>query len=508
MIKRICLLICALTMVIAALCACSADPEPKDPVRPAETETTAPKTTNPPPQETAAPETTEAPTQEPSAAPTEPELTGMLVSEDLERIFATDMSMWSKRGEGFVYRDDDTKLYGILSVDGTYDSGARYYDVGDCSAFFSVTLSKPEDPNNLDEINNTGLVDGYGNVIIPPEYAIIKSCQNARFFQVIKVTERTDNKDEALVFLTSRFFALTASDEDILYKGVWYIFDTETGKVIDGVSATNAYSPGVTGDKVSYVDDNENRVSVNTKGQPFPEGVQLFEDGSYYDAASGNVCDAFGSVLFSFDEEKYDYIGMSSGYYRCNRYESGTTYYVYLDRSGKEITPVYQKPPYIYGDSIVVVDSAAYDLAGNLLVEGPVSNVQETDHFWYLYDYDTGAIYILDKEFQLRYTGNKNNGESFWSSSGCLEKKDGDKNLFYSFAEEDFIYEGYSVGYGYVSVRREDGTEDLINTLTGETVMSGFEGYTVDEGSDGKLYFFASYQTEDWTRITVVYEMR
>ena len=67
------------------------------------------------------------------------------------------------------------------------------------------------------DVNSTGLVDAEGEVLIPFNAAIIKFPNShpndvrPRYVLVLTGTEQTTNQDEALFFVTSRQFAITAN---------------------------------------------------------------------------------------------------------------------------------------------------------------------------------------------------------------------------------------------------------------------------------------------------------
>ena len=79
----------------------------------------------------------------------------------------------------------------------------------------------------IENMNNVGVIDATGKVIVPEEYASV-DVLNERFIKVCEVTEQTDSKDDALVFYTERSMAIFANDDDTFFKGNWYVFDAET----------------------------------------------------------------------------------------------------------------------------------------------------------------------------------------------------------------------------------------------------------------------------------------
>ena len=95
------------------------------------------------------------------------------------------------------------------------------------------------------DVNSTGLVDAEGEVLIPFNAAIIKFPNShpndvrPRYVLVLTGTEQTTNQDEALFFVTSRQFAITANDDDVFFKGTLKIFDIEAKQFVNGLEYTH-----------------------------------------------------------------------------------------------------------------------------------------------------------------------------------------------------------------------------------------------------------------------------
>ena len=310
----------------------------------------------------------------------------------------TEKMVYSSSAYGVVYREQGK--YGILSLDGKKDSGAIYYNFDVLRKYFTVVTRKPSEPSNLNDINATGLVDGEGNVLIPPEYALIKSFASDRYFQVFKATEITENKDEYLIYLTSSMFSLAPSDGDVLYKGNWYVYDIEAGKTVDGVSASKNYGCGVNGDMIYYYNDDHKYISVNTQGKPYPQNAAVMDNGSYYMKNEGVVYDAFGQKLFSCADEKYDSIYYYHGYYLCAIYQVQEKTLRILDETGRVVSVDFDDYVSVFGKDMLLVGKTAYDFQGNKHVNADISSISQYGDIWYLSNYETKDYYLFSRNQQ------------------------------------------------------------------------------------------------------------
>ena len=111
---------------------------------------------------TTAPQGTEG-TEPTEPESNEPQFTNVNISNRLVQLYATKNGVFSYAG-GLCYADPDTKLSGILSHDGTFDSGAVYAAVSSQDDYFMYMTEKPSDPADINKMNSIGLVDGNGKV--------------------------------------------------------------------------------------------------------------------------------------------------------------------------------------------------------------------------------------------------------------------------------------------------------------------------------------------------------
>lgn len=412
----------------------------------------------------------------------------------LEKIGETDRRYVSIAKGGLYYMDSSDK-YGVISFDGENDTGAKYVSVDKVGDYFSVKTAKPKDEDDIDGINSVGLIDGNGEEIIPAEYATYEAL-NERYIEVCKATEKTESKDDALLFLTDSLFSLGTPDEDdVLYKGSWYIFDCETGSFIPDVTGTKGYRSAAYGGCVQYVTDGEETVVLNGKGKKLAENANVFDNGCYAIDNNGNgtVYDSDGKVLFEYDSDSLVPTGNYGKYFAAIKYkDSGERSECVLDRNGKVVSSEFEAVNYIYGD-LVAFDGILYDFDGKKVVDGKFKN---------FYMDDTGEKYVVcvndEKIVYLKANGklidevSKKKDVEFESYNLLAYKKIDDDKYYYSFKDKDFSVKGDSLTSWYVETEDGDNLKSLENVMTGKTVLTGYSDYSDAKGTDGTIYICAA----------------
>lgn len=500
--KKLLIVACVISALVLIVCACSGESATEEEEDDEDEESVAATEGSESADGTTAPNNDPEPTVPDQTQPdnTTPVVDGIPgapnanASDKLEKLYTSAEGTYISGRDcgGLIYRDSETKKEGILSLDGLKDSGAIYYKVDTVGGYFSVTLEKPEDPQNIDSLNKTGLVDGNGKVLIPAEYALIDEIDSVgRFFKVIKATEQTTSKDEMLLYLTSKMFSLSASDEDVLYKGVWYVYDVVAGKCVNGVSGTKPYSVNAFGDAITYTSDDGTSMKVNARGEAFPAEAKLVGGGYYYLDATYSIYSALGEKMFEYKDGGSITYDETSGYFIVGKYANGSNEYKVLDMTGAVVASGMSKRPYVYSQDMMIYDGTLCDFAGNPMLADKVDTVLKYGPFWYVRNYTEKKFYLFNENRELLFTGAESENESFLSVNWLVEKETDQGKRYYCFATGTFEYDGRSVGAGMVSVEKDDGTYDLVNTHTGEVMVSGFKQYTVDIAEDGTIYIFA-----------------
>ena len=389
---------------------------------------------------------------------------------------------------GVCYKDENGK-YGIISFDGTKDTGAKYSYAQPIDKYFMV-MTKTE-VVTANDMNCVGLVDVDGKEILPMEYASIERL-NDRYYRLCVVTGETTNKDDALVYAGSGL--LQPSENDTLFTGIWYIYDIIEGKKVDGATGTKPYAPTAKGDFIQYITDDKNVVIVNHKGKTLPysnsltSGVEIFENGYYTiidDDDNGVLYDSEGKKLFKFncndDFTPKDSIG---DYFYASKYEGSIKYFI-IDKSGKIISSKFDSIPNLVGDYLFV-DNKLCKFDGKQVVEGTFDSAKFDNLFKNTYMLVKGSdITYIDADGNVIYHGANTETYSFIIKN--------DAKQFYSFKDKDFTIQGEYASFAasWIVKISKDNKDELVDTITGETILSGYEYYSFVENENNTLYVYA-----------------
>ncbi|MBO4299179.1 MAG: hypothetical protein J5998_10290 [Clostridia bacterium] len=115
------------------------------------------------------------------------------------------------------------------------ESGIKYLDGG----LYAVA-------GESEDVNRIGLFDENGEQLIPFEAALIKRLGD-RYLMVYYATEKTENKKEALLYISDGFFIGQGlpKDGDVMYKGYARFYDREMRRFVgDLVASDFNYSTG------------------------------------------------------------------------------------------------------------------------------------------------------------------------------------------------------------------------------------------------------------------------
>ena len=423
--------------------------------------------------------TTAAQTQQQDAKPAEKDVT--------KGLKATKTGSFKKNAGNYdntyamasYYKTEDGK-YGIISADGKHDTGAIYTFCESKDAYFIVSKTAEDDMTTIAQFNAYGLVDGMGNVVVPLEYA---SCTriNARYYRWSKVTEETDNEDEALV----------SYEDEIFFKGVWVIYDLATGKTVSGATGTQAWEQSANGFALEYVTDAEETKKVGPAGNAIPEDARILDNDCYYvqNDAKVAVYDAYGAKLFDYTGKNYVSV-YSAGEGRFNISDSSEKYFI-VDKTGKVISKVFDESISACTEDFIISNGRIYDYSGKIVVDGDYNTIKKdtvTNSVWYISGNDGKAIIKKDGTFIFQC---KNNDGVSLNSANFIPTRESDGN-FYSFAAKDYVYDGYSAAPWLVQTKTDDsGKKAIVDVLSGSKLVDGYESYDVFE-KDGTIYIHAT----------------
>lgn len=397
--------------------------------------------------------------------------------------------------EGGIYYKDDNGLYGVASFNGAKDTGPIYTDITAKGKYFQVRTKEVASSGDFAGINNSMLIDGKGKTIASgyATYYLL----NDRYIKMTKVTERSYDKDETVVsrsYETGLCFDGVYENKCDFYKGNWYVLDTVTGKLVPGATGTKDTLVSASGRYVQFNDDSDNRVKINENGEPLPEGARLFDDGSYsIEGKVGDVYDEDGEKLFSYDLTGYVPTAVSNGYYVASRYADGTSQYVVMDKKGTVISSAFDKYISIYGE-VVHCDNKVYNLEGKCILEGTYESVYFDKMFennWMLRNDDYYTM--IDKEGNVFFNGPDDDEHTVWTSDFMASKEIDDKNYYYSHADKDYTIQGYHFAPWLVKTPNANSMYDLVDTMTGKTLLEGYTGYKSISRNSLAYYVYALY---------------
>ena len=250
-----------------------------------------------------------------------------------------------------------------------------YTDASELNGSFVVTEKRPTDRNDFAGINSTGVLNSNLEQVIPCEYALIKSL-GSKHVVAYKITEITEDKSEALLYMTSNMFSLAPESGDTYYKGEWCVMELATGKKLEGLSGTEVADIYVNGDVIIVRIKNKADLRVSFDGTMLPENITFFSNGCYIPNNEYAVYSSNGEKLFTFDKNDHVSADMDPNYFLIGITDSSTykTYYTLVDRTGAPISVSFEKRPTVYCGKFVCSNNVLYLLDGTKIVEGGISH--------------------------------------------------------------------------------------------------------------------------------------
>lgn len=386
---------------------------------------------------------------------------------------------------GLYYRIGEK--YGIASFDGTVDSGAIYavcQPLGDAFMVAKKTGSE-DDPLSF---NTAGVVDAQGAVIVPLQYASVSMVDN-RFIRVAEVTGTCETKEGSITDYEK-------ANGDVVYcTGNWYLYDITTGKRIPDATGTHPYASYSYGGKyIKYVNDAKQECVVNAEGKVIPDAALHLKNGYYVIEAEHAVYDADGNRLFTYDPNGYIPTECKeiTEYILGKKTVDGKDVYVLMDLTGAVVTAELEAVPTILG-SVLHVNKRVLDFQGQPFFDA-VSNTLYMDPFteqlWMMTDSATKEKILFDKDGNVLFSSFEE-GMSFTVNNFDVHKKEGDTAHHLVLKSGTYDVTGSMLAPWLVRVANEDGTYNLVETISGATLLEGCSGISVAGGGDKALYVYA-----------------
>lgn len=420
------------------------------------------------------------------------ELNGALIAEKVGQI---DIDNFTAYRGGLIYQDKETKLYGVMSLEGKHDTGAIFTDCSEKGLNFSVVLGERKSSSSIAEINSAGLIDGKGNVIVPPGFAYFYVL-NDRYVQAYRATERTSLLSETLLYLNDNSNVFTSDIGDVVaqYAGEWCVYDTVKGTAVPGIYGTTEGNVWAKGNFVTHK-DGDDYVTVGPDGKPAPEHTKMFDDGSYaVEGRVGEVYDTDGNLRFNYDlggfvpysivEEENCYI--------ASKYNDGGSKYVVMNMKGEIISAEFNDNITIYNE-VVYCEEKLYDFEGNQVIDGVYADVDFDKMFKRNYMlYQNNTYRLMNADGTVVFTYKEKEADVYPSDFTATKKKD-DDTYVYCYADEDFTIKGYSFAPWLAKTYGSNNLQNIVDTISGEILLEGYNKYDYSTFDGTKLYVYAYY---------------
>ena len=249
-----------------------------------------------------------------------------------------------------------------------------------------------------EEVPESCVVKTDGTVLIPWCLCVIKA-RGDSFLDVITGEEKTENKDEAIMYVSPNMFTIgIPGDEDVLYKGRDRLYDLTNEKMLEDVVLTTAnQSFDVVGSSYKVNDGINTPVIMDASGKVLAEDAsRIYAESNeyYYGYQDGKlmVYDDKMTLLTENEQAK----GILKGGYLYTTDENDK--YGLLSLDGKElIAPMFENMPRVLSGGLVefhgknASDDYVYgltDLSGNIVLESKYYMIGDLDD-GYLYAKET-----------------------------------------------------------------------------------------------------------------------
>ena len=386
---------------------------------------------------------------------------------------------------GLYYRIGEK--YGILNFDGTCDSGAVYAVCRPLGKVFMVSKSTGIESDPL-TFNTAGVVDAEGKVLVPLSYASVVLVDD-RFARVAEITGTCESKEDSITDFKN-------SVGDTVYcTGNWYLYDLTTGKKIPDATGTKPYaSYSYGGQYMKFVTDDKVQHITTPEGDALPQDALHMKNGYYMIQAENAVYDAYGNKQFTYDPNGYVPCDSQSvsDYILAKKTVDGKDVFVLMDLTGTVVSGELTAEPVIRGN-LLLVNKKVCNFKGESLLDAVVNNLYMdpiTKQAWMVTDSETKEKFLLDKDGNILFRGGED--ITFNVNNFDMHKKDGENDPYHLVLKDDTIaLKGVAVAPWLVRTANEDGTFNLVETISGKTLLSNYPALTLATAGDTMLYVYA-----------------
>ena len=398
-------------------------------------------------------------------------------------------------GSGYIYQISGK--YGVVSLDGSKDTGTKYATAKEVDGSYSNKgfIAVRELSSDNKNINTCGLIDKNGNEAIPCKYAGIEML-NDRYAKVITADKETTNKDEALIYFTDKMFSLSPDDGDTMYSGKWEVFDVTTKQLVKNASGTKPYTVSAKGQFVIFKDDNANSVTVDATGLTTNDGKKIYDDGSYMleKNGKGEVYSTDDKLLFTYDENAYEVYQYKEPYYVARTTDANYKHtYFLLDNKGNTVSKEFSDDLYDVTPNFVLSNKRVYKLDGTQLSTDEFSSLRVDKRYGDVYSASkSGHNIIFDKNGTIILDCNSNIDKDLNAFDFYAYKSGGSGMQYFNYSTKTFSIDGNERGDWFIS-QMSGKVYNLIQTRTGEKIIDSSYGgyYVVEDKIERKQYIIA-----------------
>lgn len=380
-----------------------------------------------------------------------------------------------------------SKKFGIMTFDGSYDSGAMYDVCRPLGNAFLVSKSMGLESDPL-SFNSAGVVDAKGNVLVPLQYASVVAV-DSRFVRVAEITGTCETKEESITDFKNSL------GDTVYCKGNWYLYDLQTGKKVPGATGTKKYaSYSYSGKYIKYVTDDKVQHITTPEGAALPENAVHLMNGYYKIEAENTVYDAYGNKKFTYDPNGYIPCNDQnvSDYIIAKKTVDGRDRYVVMDLTGTVISGELDVDPIIRGN-LLLVNNKVCNFKGEVLLDATVNSMYMdpiTKQAWMATDVNTKEKFLLDKDGKILHRSGKEE-TTFNVNNYDMHRKDGENDPFHLILKDgSYTLKGVSLAPWLVRTTNADGTYNLVETISGKTLLSNCKGLAAAVGGDSILYVY------------------
>ena len=428
-----------------------------------------------------------------------------------EKVGTVNLGEFEVVGNGIIYNDSTGKA-GIMSFDGKSDTGAKYAVCRAAEQYFCVSSSDGKNATNddLKTVNVFGIVDVNGKELVPQQYAAF-DVLNDRYIKACKATGIAANDEECTFYQEDMYYVFgSIQEDDLMYKGEWCIYDTVTGKPIEGLTGENNDSMRACGKYIGYVNAEGDSVIVDNTGAVTEKTVFFLDDDNYavVDGDNGTVYNKEDKKVFSYSTLDY-----TIEYYLDNDYYSGLTpagKYVVVDNTGKVVSSEFDENFNLDG-TVIEYKQQLFDFKGNNIIDGKYQSVY--------YDFGFRNVFLIGGEKPstiikadgtVIYQSKEGDKAEIDPANFAVYQEKNDKRKFYSFKDKNFtINADYSIT-PFLVTSSNGGKSNVIDTISGKTIIEGYDDYNTASFFDVAHYIYAMKQSgnglNEWT--VDIYEIK